>query len=196
MDVTSEASEALAPGEALVFDWHRVAICCAVAGEVSLRRTSMREVERAGSFVRLSSREQAPVFAHRRAYVQLADRQLTVGCRRRFGRRRGRTAAPEGAEAIDFYTSFYKEDLTPKASIGWEEPDAQEAFINGDVAMLIAGGWTYNSIIQTKPELEKKIGTALEPAGPSGKDTAFAGGSSSPGTIAGIMLVKPPNESG
>jgi hypothetical protein len=87
MDVTSEAREALAPGEALVFDWHRVAICCAVAGEVSLRRTSMREVERAGSFVRLSASEQAPVFAHRRAYAQLADRQLTVDCRRRFGRR-------------------------------------------------------------------------------------------------------------
>ena len=85
--------------------------------------------------------------------------------------------SPEGAEAIDFYTSFYKEGLSPKASIGWEEPDAQEAFINGDIAMLIAGGWTYNSIIQTKPELEKQIGTALAPAGPSGKDTAFAGGS-------------------
>jgi hypothetical protein len=87
MDVTREAREALAPGEALVFDWHRVAICCAVAGEVSLRRTSMREVERAGSFVRLSSPEQAPVFAHRRAYAHLADRQLTVDCRRRLGRR-------------------------------------------------------------------------------------------------------------
>ena len=43
--------------------------------------------------------------------------------------------------------------------------------------MLIAGGWTYNSIIATKPELEKKIGTELTPAGPSGKGTAFAGGS-------------------
>ena len=43
--------------------------------------------------------------------------------------------------------------------------------------MLIGGGWTYNSIIETKPELKGKIGTALEPAGPSGKDTAFAGGS-------------------
>jgi hypothetical protein len=54
MKVTSEARDGLEPGEALVFDWHRVAICCAVAGEVSLRRTSMREVERSGSFVRLS----------------------------------------------------------------------------------------------------------------------------------------------
>jgi N,N'-diacetylchitobiose transport system substrate-binding protein len=85
--------------------------------------------------------------------------------------------SPEAVQAIDFYTSFYKKGYTPKAAIGWEEPDAQEAFINGDIAMLVAGGWTYNSIIQTKPELESKIGTVLEPAGPSGKDTAFAGGS-------------------
>jgi N,N'-diacetylchitobiose transport system substrate-binding protein len=77
--------------------------------------------------------------------------------------------SPEAVKAIDYYTSFYKDGYTPKAAIGWEEPDAQEAFINGDIAMLVAGGWTYNSIIQTKPELKAKIGTALEPAGPSGK---------------------------
>ena len=43
--------------------------------------------------------------------------------------------------------------------------------------MLVGGGWTYTSIIDTKKELKAKTGTALEPAGPSGKDTAFAGGS-------------------
>jgi N,N'-diacetylchitobiose transport system substrate-binding protein len=85
--------------------------------------------------------------------------------------------SPQAVRAISFYTDFYKEGLTPKASIGWEEPDAQEAFINGDIAMLVAGGWTYNSIVQTKPGMKSKVGTALEPAGPSGKDTAFAGGS-------------------
>jgi N,N'-diacetylchitobiose transport system substrate-binding protein len=85
--------------------------------------------------------------------------------------------SPQAVRAISFYTDFYKEGLTPKASIGWEEPDAQEAFINGDIAMLVAGGWTYNSIIQTKPAMKSEVGTALEPAGPSGKDTAFAGGS-------------------
>jgi len=84
---------------------------------------------------------------------------------------------PQAAKAIQFYTDFYKQGLTPKAAIGWEEPDAQTAFINGDIAMLIGGGWTYNSIIQTKPGMKSKIGTELEPAGPSGKDTAFAGGS-------------------
>jgi N,N'-diacetylchitobiose transport system substrate-binding protein len=85
--------------------------------------------------------------------------------------------SPEAAKALDYYASFYKDGLDPKAAVGWEEPDAQTAFVNGDVAMLIAGGWTYNSIIATKPALEKKMGTALTPAGPSGKDTAFAGGS-------------------
>jgi N,N'-diacetylchitobiose transport system substrate-binding protein len=85
--------------------------------------------------------------------------------------------SPEGAKAIDYYTSFYKKGYSPKASIGWEEPDAQEAFVNGDIAMLIAGGWTYQSIIDTKPALKSKIGVTLEPTGPSGKDTAFAGGS-------------------
>jgi N,N'-diacetylchitobiose transport system substrate-binding protein len=84
---------------------------------------------------------------------------------------------PQAAKAIQFYTDFYKQGLTPKAAIGWEEPDAQTAFVNGDIAMLIGGGWTYNSIIDTKPGLKSKIGTTLEPAGPSGKDTAFAGGS-------------------
>jgi hypothetical protein len=104
MEVTSEARDALEPGEALVFDWHRVAICCAVAGEVSLRRTSMHEVERSGSFVRMSPAGEPPVFAHRRAYAQLADRRLTVDCRRRFGRR--------------FFTSDLPPDFGLRAALG------------------------------------------------------------------------------
>jgi N,N'-diacetylchitobiose transport system substrate-binding protein len=83
---------------------------------------------------------------------------------------------PQAAEAIDYYASFYKEGLAPKDAIGWEEPDAQQAFINGDIAMLVAGGWTYQAIVDTKPEMEEQIGTVLEPAGPS-DNTAFAGGS-------------------
>lgn len=85
--------------------------------------------------------------------------------------------SPQAVEAIQFYTDFYKKGYVPKAAIGWEEPDAQTAFVNGDIAMLIGGGWTYDSIVASKPALKGKIGTALEPAGPSGKDTAFAGGS-------------------
>ena len=86
-------------------------------------------------------------------------------------------ASSAAVEAIQHYTDFYKKGYTPKAAVGWEEPDAQTAFVNGDIAMLVAGGWTYNSIVDTKPALKSKIGTALEPAGPSGQSTAFAGGS-------------------
>jgi hypothetical protein len=112
MKVTSEARDALAPGEALVFDWHRVAICCAVAGEVSLRRTSMREVEGSSSFVRLSPAGDAPVFAHRRAYTQLADRRLTIDCRRRFGRR--------------FFTSDLPTDFGLRAALGRLPKETEE----------------------------------------------------------------------
>jgi hypothetical protein len=104
MKVTSEARDALEPDEALVFDWHRVAICCAVAGEVSLRRTSMGEVVCSGSFMRLSEADDVPVFAHRRAYTQLAGRRLTVDCRRRFGRR--------------FFTSDLPSDFGLRAAFG------------------------------------------------------------------------------
>jgi hypothetical protein len=86
MEVTSRARGELRPGEALVFDWHRVAICCAVAGEVSLRRARLTEAE--GKFVRLTQADEPPVFAHRRAYPHLVDRPLTIDCRRRFGMRR------------------------------------------------------------------------------------------------------------
>lgn len=112
MQVTRDARDALEPGEALVFDWHRVAICCAVAGEVSLRRTSMREVERSGHFVRLSALGEAPVFAHRRAYAQLAGRRLTVDCRRRFGRR--------------FFTSDLPPDFGLRAALGRLPTETEE----------------------------------------------------------------------
>ena len=41
IQLTPQARTQLRGDEALVFDWHRVAICCACAGEVSLRRAPM-----------------------------------------------------------------------------------------------------------------------------------------------------------
>jgi hypothetical protein len=90
--LTSAARRELRPGEALVFDWHRIAICCAAAGDVSLRRTTMREVERSQSFVPLVPESEghgpARVYAHRRAYAHLADQPIEVDCRRSLGMRR------------------------------------------------------------------------------------------------------------
>jgi hypothetical protein len=61
--LTTQAKHKLRPGEVLVFDWHRLAIC----GAVSLRRTTDAEIRRSGAFVPLGD-EATPVCAHRRAY--------------------------------------------------------------------------------------------------------------------------------
>ena len=43
--LTPQARTELRHDEALVFDWHRVAICCACAGEVSLRPEAREKAE-------------------------------------------------------------------------------------------------------------------------------------------------------
>jgi len=85
---TEAALQALRDGEALVFDWHRVAICCACAGEVSLRRDSRERLDRSRAFRPLSHEGDAPIYAHRMAYPHLAGRDVTIDCRRHVGIRR------------------------------------------------------------------------------------------------------------
>jgi hypothetical protein len=100
VELTQAAKSELRAGEALVFDWHRVAICCAVAGEVSLRRTSIEEAESSQALLRVA--ETAPVYAHRGAYSHLAGIPLTIDCRRRLGLRHFRSDLPSdfGLRAI------------------------------------------------------------------------------------------------
>jgi len=69
-----------------VFDWHRVAICCAAAGEVSLRRMPRERVERSADYKPLH--DSPPVYAHRMAYPHLARRDVGIDTRRTFGLRR------------------------------------------------------------------------------------------------------------
>ena len=92
--LTPQARRELQEDEALVFDWHRVAICCAVAGEVSLRRASRHRVEDSRSFRPLPSDEGTRVYAHRMAVPHLARRDVTIDCRRTFGVRRFRSDLP------------------------------------------------------------------------------------------------------
>ena len=71
-----------------MFDWHRVAICCACAGEVSLRRAPRHTVEDSRSLVPLPSDRGTRVYAHRMALPHLARREVTIDCRRTLGVRR------------------------------------------------------------------------------------------------------------
>jgi hypothetical protein len=83
---TEAAREALHDDEALVFEWHRIAICCAAAGDVSLRRDARARIAGSDSYRRLEG--EAPVYAHRMAYPHLVGRDVTIDCRRRAGLRR------------------------------------------------------------------------------------------------------------
>jgi hypothetical protein len=91
--LTPQAQRELGGDEALVFDWHRVAICCAPAGEVSLRRARRTTVDER-VYRLLPADGDAPVFAHRMALPHLAARNVTVDCRRTMGVRRFRSNLP------------------------------------------------------------------------------------------------------
>ena len=76
----------LRPGEALVFDWHRVAMCCAGAGEASLyarRRGGPQDAEGARPFEGRSAHLRGPrhLPAPRRSGGAL-DGKKTFGLRR------------------------------------------------------------------------------------------------------------------
>src|SRR5215211_680573 len=104
--LTPRARQELRPGEALVFDWVRLAFCCAVAGEVSLRRTSLQEAQRSSVYVPLRSGDGPLVFAHRRAYPMLVGRDIQVDCRRRLGIRSFSSSLPPD---LGLRTSFGRE---------------------------------------------------------------------------------------
>jgi hypothetical protein len=92
--VSPKAKEALRAGEALVFDWTSLAFCCAVAGEVSLRPTTLQEAQRSSVYLPLRSGEGPLVFAHRRAYPMLVGRDIEIDCRRRLGVRSFSSSLP------------------------------------------------------------------------------------------------------
>jgi hypothetical protein len=89
--VSGHAQAELGPGEVRVFDWTRLAFRCAVAGELSLRRTTLREAQRSAALVPLRTEHDLLMFAHRRARPGRRRRQST-----RTGKNLGST--PPGGE--------------------------------------------------------------------------------------------------
>ena len=83
--VSGRAQAELRTGEALVFDWTSLAFCCAAAGEISLRPTTLLSAQRSPAYVPLRTGDGPPVFAHRRAYPMLVGRAIEVDCRSRLG---------------------------------------------------------------------------------------------------------------
>lgn len=84
--LTPEARELLRPGEALVLDWHRVAVCCAGAGEHSLYVMKESGARKRKGLVRLKG--EAPIFAARAVFPHLAGRRVVLDGRKFLGLRR------------------------------------------------------------------------------------------------------------
>ena len=84
--LTPAARELLRPGEALVLDWYRMAMCCAGAGEASLYAMSEERAKGRKGLVRLKG--EAPIYAARAIFPHLAGREVVLDARKSFGVRR------------------------------------------------------------------------------------------------------------
>jgi hypothetical protein len=122
--MTAEAVRELRPHETIVFDWVRVAMCCGAAGEIAMRRSTTREVARAGTFVALDRANALPVFAHRRALSMLEGQDIVIDCRKRLGMRSFTNNLPPdfGLRAV-----FGRLPATPKEAEPWPQPPAPPA---------------------------------------------------------------------
>ncbi len=77
----------LRPGEALVLDWHRMAICYAGAGEASLYAAGEAGLRKRKGLVRLKG-EDPPIYAARAIFPHLAGREIKLDASKTLGVRR------------------------------------------------------------------------------------------------------------
>ena len=81
--LTARARRSLRSDEALVLDWHRMVICCAGAGEMSLYAMKEEKARGRKGLVRLKGED--PIYAARAIFPHLAGREVIVDARRILG---------------------------------------------------------------------------------------------------------------
>ena len=84
--MTPAARELLRPCEALVLDWHRMAICCAGAGESSVYAMKEEGARKRKGLVRLKGEDS--IYAARAIFPHLAGRGVSVDACKILGFRR------------------------------------------------------------------------------------------------------------
>ena len=67
----------------LVLDWHRMAICCAGAGEASLYAADEEDLMRRNGLLRLKGED--PIYAARAIFPHLAGREIKLDARKTLG---------------------------------------------------------------------------------------------------------------
>jgi hypothetical protein len=91
--LTPAARNLLRPGEALVLVWHRLAMCCAGAGEASLYAMREERARTRKGLVRLKGDD--PIFAARVIFPHLAGREVVLDARKTLGVRRFTSDLPK-----------------------------------------------------------------------------------------------------
>jgi len=79
-----------------------------------------------------------------------------------------------GVDAMNWYVDLVRKGLASRATAEYNQPQADAAFINGNVAMAFMGPWNVAGIRAQNPGLP--YGVVEPPAGPAGR-AAFSGGS-------------------
>jgi N,N'-diacetylchitobiose transport system substrate-binding protein len=84
----------------------------------------------------------------------------------------------ESQEGIEFYTDLATEHgFSSAGATTWKETDLRDAFVQGNVAMMLSGSWTPNAIIEANPDLDGKLGAAVIPGKDGGIAPSVLGGS-------------------
>ncbi|UYO96409.1 sugar ABC transporter substrate-binding protein [Microbacterium sp. M28] len=84
----------------------------------------------------------------------------------------------ESQEGIQFYTDLAtKHGFSSAGATTWKETDLRDAFVAGNVAMMLSGSWTPNAILEANPDLEGKLGAAVIPGKDGGIAPSVLGGS-------------------
>jgi hypothetical protein len=91
--LTPAARALLRPDEALVLDWHRLAVCCAGAGELGLYAMKEKGARKRRGLVRLKGED--PIYAARTIFPHLAGREVNLDARKVLGVRRFTSDLPK-----------------------------------------------------------------------------------------------------
>lgn len=87
--------------------------------------------------------------------------------------------SPTAKRGIDFYTGLVtRAQVSPPASISWNELEPQKQFALEKAGMIIAGNWAQTEMAKDNPNITKVMGSFPVPGTSPGKIApAFAGGS-------------------
>lgn len=92
---------------------------------------------------------------------------------------KARIDSEQARRGIDFYTGLVtREQVSPPASISWNELEPQKQFALDKAGMIIAGNWAQTEMAKDNPRITKVMGSFPVPGTSAGQIApAFAGGS-------------------